>query len=798
MEHWLGDLRQALLSLLWRRRAFALLTILVMALGLGSATAMFSVVHGLLLRPLALPQPERLVDVGWRWQEWRVGMDDAQFRAFAQAASGYSAIAARTRASYTLSTGTGSERLSALHVSAGYFDLLGVAPRIGQGIGLEEDRAGASAVVVIGEGLRDKLFGAEDEVLGRQVYLDGRAHALLGVLPATYADSPGVDLYLPLAPVATGIGQGSNYQVLGRLAPGYSQAAAEEAFSTLVKEQWPGMAQSAARPELLPYAQSLVQTIRAPLAMLSAAIGLVLLIACANVANLLTLRAVDRGRELALRSVLGAGTLRIQRLLLAESLVIALLGCLLGLLIAHGLVEWLLHLRPEGLPRIEEVAVDLRAWGFSLLLALLLGVLAALPAMWQARRTDPGIQLKAGSNGSLHAAGGSLRGALVVGQVALALVLSVAAGLLAQTFERLHGVDPGFDPHGRVAAQFWTTGTRHRSSRDVAALAAALRERAERLPGVRAAAVVAAGLPLERGGNFGVSVSGEDPDGFRSTDFRAISQGFFATLGAPLLQGRDFDTRDEVSGQRVAIVSEAFVRQRLPDQEPLGRLLHAADASWEIIGVARDLRSLVGEEPPATVYLPLAQTPIETLRIFEGWFPMQLVLAGGGAEGALVEAATRILREVDAELPVGSALPMAHVHARAIGEPRFRSLLMSGFAGFALLLAVIGIYAVLSHLFGRRVREIGIELALGAHPLQLTGRLLHKGLRPALLGLGVGLLAAIYLSRFLEGFLFGVQPLSATVYLGVVAVLAVAALFAGLLPALRATRMAPMQALRQE
>ncbi len=797
MEHWLRDLQQAASTLL-RRRGFAALTVLVMALGLGASTAMFSVVHGVLFRPLPLPAPERLIDVGWTWQEWRVGMDDAQFRAFAEGASEFSGIAARTRATYTLSAASGSERLAALHVSAGYFDVLGAGPVVGRGIGTAEDRAGAERVVVVSRSLAHRLFGGSDDLAGRTISLDGQLHSLIGILPAGFADSSGVDLYLPLAPVAPSIGQGTNYQVLARLAQDSTLPEAQQAFEALAARLWPERAASRLSIELMPYGAVMVREARAPLTLLSFAIALVLAVACANVANLLTVRAADRRREIALRSVLGASSARVQRLLLAEGLAIAGVGCLVGLGIAHLMVEALLRLRPEGLPRAEAVAVDLRAYGFSVLLALALGALTSLPAMLQSRRANVGAQLKSGATGAAAGGGERLRGALVVGQVALAMVVSVGAGLLASTFDHLIDVDPGFDPAGKVAAQFWTSGTRHRSSAEIAAVADALRARTQALPGARSAAVVAAGLPLERGGNFGVSASGPDPDSFVSTDFRAISPGFFATLGAPLLRGREFDDRDGATSGRVVIVNQAFVRAHLANHDPLGHILHAADDRWEIIAVAGDLRSSPSEDVPPTVYLPIAQTPVDTLQIFEGWFPMNLVVAGSGPEGALTEGITQVFRDVDAELPLGRTLPMAVVHAQSVAEQRFRMQLMLAFAGFALLLAAIGIYGVLSHIVGRRVREIGIELALGAHPGRLVARLLAKGLRPVLIGLALGLGAALYLSRFLEGFLFGVAPLSAPVYLGVAVVLAASAGLAALLPALRAARVAPMVALRQE
>lgn len=806
MEHWLRDLRHAMATL-FRRRGFATITVLVMALGLGASTAMFSLVNGVLFRPLALPAPERLIDIGWTWQQWRVGMDDAQFRAFRDAAGSFAGVAARTRASYTLSAAAsaagGSERLGALHVSGGYFEVLGSGPRLGRGIGAAEDRKGEAPVVVITQALAQRLYANADAPLGQSISLDGVAHTLIGVLPRDFADSAGVDLYLPLAPVAASIGQGSNYQVLARLSDGSTLAQAQQSFEALAARLWPERAASSLRAELMPYGAVMVREARAPLTLMSLAIILVLVIACATVANLLTVRAVDRRREIALRSALGASSSRVQRLLLAEGLAIATLGCLLGLGVAHGLLELLLHLRPDNLAHADAVTIDSRAYGFSALLALAVGIVTTIPAMLQSRHTDLGVQLKTGGTGVAAAGGGErLRSALVIGQVALAMVLATGAGLLLRTFDNLLAVDPGFQPTGKVSAQFWTTGTQHRSSAEIAALADALRERARAIPSVRSAAVVAAGLPLQQGGNFGVSTAGgeqdSDPDSYVSTDFRAISAGYFEALGVPLLHGRDFDARDDHAGARVAIVNQAFVRTHLSGKEPIGHMLHAADAQWRIVAVARDLRSYLHEESLPTLFLPIAQTPIATLQIFEGWFPTHLIVAGSAHEGALVEGLAEVFREVDADIPRGRTLSMEAVLAQAVSEQRFRMQLMLAFAGFAMLLAAVGIYGVLSHLVGRRVRQIGIELALGARPSRLVGKFLYMGLRPALIGLVLGLAAALYCARFLDRFLFGIEAHNPPLYLAVAALLATAAALAALLPALRAARVAPMVALRQE
>lgn len=803
MELFLQNLRHALRSLS-RQPGFALMAILTLALGIGANTAMFSVVHGVVLKPLPYPQAERLMEAGWHYREFFFGMDQAQFDHLATHQRSLQHLVARTGASFTLGGEGGSERIGAQHVSADYFRVLGVQPALGRMFSAEDDRRGVAPTVIIDDALWRRRFNADPGVIGRSLRLDEVEHSIIGVMPRGFRDTVQASVYVPLAPVAGTIGQGTNYTVLGRLADGVSAEQAREELAALAG-QWQvdtgwGV-EGGVRFGLLPLRDAIARDVRGPLLLLSAALGFVLLIACANVANLLVVRGAARSREIAIRSALGASKGRLGRLVLTESVLIALAGGLAGLAVASVGADLLVQMRADTLPRVDEVGLDLRVFGFSLALAVLTGVLVGLPSALQAGSGDLTGTLKgAAAGGAQRTPMAYLRQGLVTGQVALALVLLVGAGLLIQTFANLNRVDPGFDPGRVLAAQFWTSGTQHRSSEDIARFADALAERVGSLPGVTSVGVVAAGLPLERGGNIGVALPEQGADAGFGADYRSVSPGYFDALGVGILRGRGVAAGDGASAARVVVVNEAFARRHFGEADPLGRRLLIADEAWDVVGVVADVRSRLDQPAPATVFLPLAQTPLETLRIFEGWFPMNLVVgtAPGMDPFALTVPVTQAFGALDADVPVGRVAGMEAVLAHSIGEQRFNMSLMTVFAVLALVLAAIGVYSVLAYLVARRTREIGIQVALGAGRRDVIGMVLRQGMLPVAIGLGLGLVGAVFLARFLGGMLFEVAAFSVPVFLLVALVLTAVAALACLLPALRASRVAPMLALRAE
>jgi putative ABC transport system permease protein len=789
--------------MLIRQPGFSLVVILTLALGIGATTAIFSVVHGVALKPLSLPDSHRLQQVGWTWRGWLGGLDDAQFRHFREHQESFAGFAAGTGASFTLVDGGGGARVSGLHVSTGYFETLGVLPALGRPILEADDQVGAAATVVLSDGLWRSRYGADAGLLGRDVSLDGRPYRVIGIMPAGFSDYSGAQLWTPLAPVAASIGQGTNYVAIGRLREGVSPAQAQAEFEALAAawmdmqgQDWPRDVGFA----VTPLREALAHQVRLPLFLLLGATGFVLLIACANVANLMLARAQARTRELAIRAAVGASRGRLSQQVLVESLLLALLGAGFGLMLAVPGVELLMALQADALPRGSEVALDPVAFGFALLLALASGALAGLAPAWRAARrelSDPLKGIEAGVT-RRRLPLPPLRSLLVGGQVALALVLLVGAGLLVQTFAHLARVDPGFAPERTLAAQFWTSGTRHGDTQAVTALHQRLAERALALPGVSAAGVVVAGLPLERGGNLGVRREGASPDQGFSADYRSISPGYLEALGTQILRGRSFSEADDAGAPSVAIVNEAFARATFEGGEALGQRLHVADGLREIVGVVADVRSFLDRPAPPTLFLPVAQSPHGTMALFEGWFPSHLVLRTELAPASLAPALAQLMREVDPGLPVGAIRPMEEVFAAALADRRFLASLMGAFSILALLLAAVGVYGVLSYSIGRRTREIGIQVALGAGREQVLRQVLVQGLRPVAAGMALGLLGAWALGGLMQGLLVGVASFDPRTHAAVVLTLALVAFAACLAPALRATRADPLLALRHE
>ncbi len=796
------NLRFALRMLL-RQPGFAAVVVLTLALGIGANTAIFSVVHGVVLKPLALPDSERLLRVGWSYRQWFGSIDEAQFRHFGEHQDSFSHFAASTGASFTLVGDDGGLRVVGLHVSAGYFETLGVMPALGRPFVDEDDRDGAPATVILSDQLWRGRFGADPGLLGRDIRLDDRPYRVVGVMPAAFDDLSAAMLWTPLAPVARSIGQGTNYQAIGRLRDGATAAQADAEFGSLARA-WLG-AHGRNSPEglgfaVMPFRDALARQVRTPLFLLLGAVAFVLLIACANVANLMLARATARAKEMAVRAAIGASRQRLSLQVLTESVLLAVIGALLGLLLAAWGIEALLALQGEALPRAGEVGLDLRAFVFSLLLALLVGLLAGLLPAWQASRRDLNAPLKgiAGLALPRRLPLPGLRSVLAGGQVALALVLLVGAGLLIQTFAHLARVDPGFAPERVLAAQFWTSGTRHQDSEAIATLHQALVERVSALPGVSAAGVVVAGLPLQRGGNLGGLFEGRPESESFGFDYRSVTPGYFDALGLSLRQGRLLDNGDVAGAPAVAVVNEAFARIHASESGLIGRRLQLTGRSYEIVGVVGDVRSYLDDAAPPTVLLPVAQSSAQTMGLFEGWFPSHLLVSSDLPPASLVAAVREAMREVDRELPLGSIRPMDEVLATALAGQRFHMSLMSVFAGLALALAAIGVYGVLAYSVARRTREIGIHVALGAGSRAVLGKVLAQGMRPVLGGMLAGLFGAWLLSRLMAGMLFGVEPFDPATFAVVVAAVGAVALVACLLPALRATRADPLAALRQE
>lgn len=791
-----------LLSLksLLRQPGHALVAVAGLALAIGISTAMFSVVNTVLLRPLPYPEPDRLMQLGWTYQDQFFGMDDAQYREIAQTLTQVDKVAARSRVSFTLTSASGSERLAALHVSSDYFSVLGRPPVLGRDFAASDDQKGAADTVILSDGLWRRRFNADPEVLNQTLSLDGKPYTIIGVLPAGFREIGDTAMYLPLAPAAELLGQGNNYEVLARLGAGATIESATQEYQERAKSflKARNIAENNdVRTVLIPYQQLVARDLRTPLLLLTAAIGLVLLIACANVANLQVARSTMRAKELAVHAALGASRWRLGALVMTESLIIALLGSLLGCVLAVIGVDALLALRGDMLPRADEIGVDQPALAFSLALAMLSGLLAGLPAAWQSATGTIVTDLKQST--TLAAAGGSwiarMRSALIATQVAMALILLVGAALLIKSFSALNRVDPGFDPKPLAAAQYWSTGTRYRSMAEVEALAQSLIQQSLRIPGVSNAAVMASGLPLDRGGNNGVTLRGVNQSPTISADYRAVSGDVFSTLGIGVLRGRALQGSDSTQSNRVMVINQRFAERHFAGMEALGQQVDMGGQSWQIVGVVANVRSSLADDAAPTMYVPLAQTSRATHEIFEGWFPTNLIVRSEGL-AVNAEALRNVFNAVDRDVPIGRISTLSAVLALGVAEQNFQARLMSVLAVLALALATLGVYSVLSYVISRGRRDIGIKMALGAGKTQVLASVMRRGLAPVAIGLVFGLCGAIYLTQFLNALLFQVNHLDASAYVAATLALILVSIGACLIPAWRALQVSPTSALR--
>jgi predicted permease len=797
----LTDLRYALRSLS-KSPGFTIVALLTLGLGIGANTAIFSVLYGVLLRPLPYTEPDRLVGLTHTIRENRsvLNLTHVQFEFLRQHQTMFEPLAASASVGFNLAHGTAADRVRGLRVSRDYFRTLGVAPQLGRAFLEEEDQLHAPGAIILSHGLWQRRFGGDPTVVGRTIALDGAPATVVGVMPAGFRSVPDAEAWAPLAPVGPVIGGGSNLNVIARLRPGLSLAQASAAMDGLTDaflQRSSGWLSPETRLGIDPYRLQVASDYFTPVRVLFGAVGLVLLIACANVASLMLGRAAARSRELGVRTALGASRSRLMRQLLTESAVLALAGGAVGLLLAGWGLGLLLALVPAGIPATTEIRLDLWALTFALGLSLVTGLACGIIPAWHVARSDLHRMLKDASPrtiGTVHH--GRLRHVLVAGEIAVSLVLLVGAGLMIRTFARLLDVDPGFDPRNVIAGEMWLTGTRYDSPAGVSTFYRELTSRLEALPGVRSAAVVEAGLPLQRGGNVFVLVAGEGA----SVDYRSITAGYFTTLGIALRDGREFTVTDRAGAAPVVMVNATFARRFFSDGPAVGRTLQVFrdGAALEVIGVVDDVRSFVGFPPPPTVFLPAAQTPAALTRLFGSWFPTHVVVRAATDAATLRATLPRVVSEIDPSVPVGQVRTMDEVLTGSLASRRFPMVVLSVFAGLAILLAAVGLYGVISYLVAQRTHEIGVRIALGAEARDVVRMVLGRGLVLTGVGSIVGVVAALALTRVLESQLFGVQPTDPFTFAGVTALLGLVALMASWLPAYRAARLDPMEALRYE
>jgi putative ABC transport system permease protein len=813
------DLRYGTRMLL-KSSGFTLIAVATLALGIGANTAIFSVVHGVLLRALPYPDPERLVMV-WTHRptlQARLGLSEfpvaaADFVDWSNQNQVFDQIAALRAQELNLTISGEPEVLGAVRASANLFSLLGVSPVQGRTFVPEEDRPGAHRVVVISYGLWQRRWAGDPELIGRTITLDNETYTVVGVmapdfqfprkgdLPPSFEFPGTVDLYLPIAftPAEISNRTRSYLAVIARLNAGVSikRANAEmEALAGRLRQQHP-QTNSDKGVWLVALHQQVAGRVKTALLVLLGAVAFVLLISCANVANLLLARGAARQKEMAIRAAIGASRGRVVRQLLTESLMLALSGGTLGLLLAWWGIDLLLAISPGNLPRADDIRLDNRVVGFTLLVSLLTGIAFGLLPALQAARPDFNETLKEGGRRAAGLPHNGFRSFLIVGEVALAFVLLIGGGLLLKSFVRLVGVDPGFDPRRVLTMDVLLPRAKYRGAQTSAFFQQAL-ERVRTLPGVEAAGAV---YPLPLGGqqnNTAFSIEGAPPlpgDSFFACGQRWTSPDYFKTLRIPLVKGRLLVESDGTSAPRMVVINEALARRYFAGQDPLGRRIAFDDSAGkpnyrEIVGVVKDVKhSALDDEARPEFYLPLAQFPSSF---------MTLVVRTSGDPLQMTTALRSQIRAVDKDQPVSNIQTMEQVLASSVAPRRFNMLVLGMFALVGLALAAVGLYGMMSYTVTERTHEIGIRMALGAQPGEVLKLVIRQGIKLALVGLLMGLGGALALTRLMKALLFGV---SATDYLtfAVIALwLTVVALLACWIPARRATRVDPMAALRCE
>jgi len=655
-----------------------------------------------------------------------------------------------------------------------------------------------------------RRLGGDHRGIGQKVLLSGDAYTVIGVMPAGFdprANSdlnPGVraDVWIPLALVAKTAGSGENIGVIARLRPGVTRDQLQSQMAMVTRDfrvRYPNVVGQQLIMSFRPYQAMIGAGMRPFLLVLLGAIGFVLLIACANVANLFLARGSSREREIAVRVAMGASRVRLIRQLLTESMLIALAGGALGLAVAGSGLGSLLAMAPSNLPRLGDIHVDGWTFAFTFLISILTGAVFGIAPALYATKTNLSETLKEGEGRASAGVGRArLRQGLVIGELALSLVLLAGAGLMIATFAKLMNTNPGFDSHHVLTMQFWMTGSKYNSTPEITRFYRAIEQRVAALPGVTAAGVVAAGLPLERGGNNGVRIAGPKESEWISMDYREITPGYFQAIGTPLKQGRGFTESDSEFSSPVVIINEVVARKYFQGRGALGKYLHVSGVLCEVVGVVGDVKSYVDQPAEPTTFIPAAQAKLGTSSLFEGWFPRSIVARTTGNPLLLNQALREALAAADPLVPTGAVRSMDQVLEHSLALRSFMMLLLSIFGGLALVLASVGIYGVISYAVSQRTREIGVRMALGARPADVLRMILTEGLKLVAVGVALGIAAALLLTRLLEGMIYGVSMRDPLIFVVVNLLLVTVSLSACYVPARRAMRVDPLIALRYE
>ena len=799
MADWLSAFKYAARGLR-RQPTFLLVALLTLSLGIGATTAIFSVIKAVVLNPLPYDAPERIVVV---WEVNPEGNLDRvsvpTFGDWQKEARTLSSLAAYRQVDFSFA-GTGDPmNVRGVRATPDLFTVLRASAVLGRTFTADEAVVGADRVAVVSHGFWTRLLGANPAVAGTTIQLDGVAFTVAGVMPAgfEFPTASGVDVWTPLAFDPKDIHGASrrarSLTVVARLADDASPAAAQDEVQVLARrvaaaypdsnDQWSARVVAAH--------EQLVATSRPALVVLMGAVGFLLLIVCANMANLLLARLSTRRREIAVRGALGAGRWEVARPILAEAVLLAAAGGALGLIVALGGLRLLRTLPESQLPRMDQLTLDGSVLAFTTLISVTVALLfGILPALRAARDLRSQMHESSGSTGSPFA--GRMLGALVVAEVALALVLLVGAGLMTRSFQRLLQVSPGFDGTNVVSARVLLPATKYQRPA-VARFYDEVLERLRRAPGIRSASAVSA-LPLQNVGaasSLPFTVEGQQPPPAEDpmAEVRMVAAGYFETMRIPLVEGRYLDERDADTGPRVSLINQTMARRYFPGVSPIGRTIQNPHGKSEVVGVVGDVRNEgLDSEPKKQVYLPMRQSPSAG---------MALVARTEGDPTALAMTLQRAIWDVDPQQPIYELSTADQLVARAVFLPRLSATLLALFALAALLLAVLGIYGVLSYSVNERTKEIGLRLALGANASDTVRLVLRRSVTLVAAGGAVGLVASLLLTRSLSGILYGVGPFDLPSFAAAVTALLVAGVLASVLPAWRTTRVDPLVTLRE-
>jgi putative ABC transport system permease protein len=796
------DLRYGVRTLR-KNPGFTAVAVLTLALGIGANTAVFTVVNGVLLRPMPFPEAERLVLVSLTPRggpfEWQPGVSDRDYLAFVEQDQAFERVASFTSRATANLTGAGDPvQIPVAYVTTDFFPTLRTNPAMGRGFLTEEDEPGRDNVVVLSHELWKERFGADLEISGKTVRLDGISHTVVGVMPAGFA-FPEVKLWMPLK-IRIDEHNSFTRPVVGRLKPGVTSQQVQAELGAFAERRplGPGENKADRMPLIIPLKDLLVANIRPSLLVFAGAVAFVLLIACANVANLFLARAAGRGHEMALRSTLGAGRWRLVRQLLTESTLLSLAGGACGILIAFWGVPALLALAPAGkVPRIEMIRMDGWVLAYTFGISVITGIVFGSAPAFQATRRDARESL---SQAGRSVTGGHerLRGALTVSEIALALVLLTGAGLLLKSFLRLQAVNPGFSPHSVLTITVDLPDSTYRTAAQMRAFHVRSLDELSRLPGVSASGAVNL-LPLGgflTMGTFQVEGS-QRPPGFM-VDKPCISPGYFKAMGMLLLSGREFTEADNETAPGVVVVSQSVARTLWPGQDPVGKRISMEDEpkpeDWlTVVGVVGDVKQRgLAQSSDAAIYQPY-------LQIASPFFlsHMTFVVKTASSSESVAAGIRTVLRSVDKNQPISIA-SMDTLVAATTAESRFQTRLLAAFALVSLALTIGGIYGVLAYSVAQRTREIGVRMALGAQDADVLKMLLRKALVLTFAGIFLGGAGALALTRVLEKFLFEVKPSDLPTFAAVTVILALSALAACYVPARRAMKVDPIVALRYE